>query len=343
MNKKTALGQKWSAGLVAAFAVALALSACASAPAAKTKAADALKVSVTAGSLTTLPISVGIDMGIFEKHGLTPEIVNSSNATSSTQLLTSGQLDIAALDISGTVKANQAGADIKIASGMATRYPLALVCRSDLHVAQGFPQGVLQIAKEGLSVGITGPGSGTDTHTRALLAAAGIDPKTANLVALGGLPQMIAAIQANRVDCAALFEPGTTQLAGTVDMIVDVQNGHGPDIINEAAFSVLAVSANLAKSNPEMITAIQSAMEEVSALLADPANADNVATKVAASFPNVDHDVLAGILRKLAPTFKNADIVTEPQFDATLKMYNDAWSSSVKASYADFVLPRKAN
>src|SRR5881227_601573 len=179
---RTSLGKRFAGTALAVACIATAI-ACGSSASTAGRARSGsgslpIKLNFIGGSLVTLPLFVARDMGYFGKAGLQVRPVTTNSGTSATQLLSSGQLDIAISTIPVTITANSAGGDLKIVSGGETREPVAVQCRKGVGVEPGYPRGVGSLA--GKSIGISAPGAAPDVYARAILASAGVDPSRAS-------------------------------------------------------------------------------------------------------------------------------------------------------------------
>jgi ABC-type nitrate/sulfonate/bicarbonate transport system substrate-binding protein len=295
-----------------------------------------IKLNFIAGSIASLPLFVARDMGYFAKAGLNAETITTNNGTSATQLLSSGQLDIAISTIPGTITANKAGSNLAIVSGGETREPFALQCRTGIGVTPGYPGGVRSLA--GKSIGISSPGAAPDVYARAILASAGLAPSKVSWVTLGGVPSYIAAIKAKRVDCVASVQPIQQVLVNDVDTIVDVQNGQGPKVLLDANPWVYIAARKFANGNPEVISRFRTAIKAANAFLSKPANASAVASGVAKDYPGVSQTDLTKLIKGAQSSFAGADTITATQFQDAVKAYNLAYGKDITADQSQLVL-----
>lgn len=293
-------------------------------------------LNLTAGSLTTLSLFVARDMGYFSKAGLTPQPVTTNLGTSALQLLTSGQLDFAAIDIPSTINANSAGADLVIAAGLERYAPVALQCRKGIGVTPGYPDGVRSLA--GKSIGISAVGAASDTYARIILSSAGVDPSKVSLIPPGGVPNFIAAVDANRVDCVMSFQPIQLQLANDLETIVDVQKGQGPGFLTNAMYGVMATTSKFAKSHPVVISRFQAAVTAANAFLSNPANASAVANGVAKDYPGISHTELVTLIKSVQGTFAGAETIPPSAFRDSVKAFNLAYGKDLSPDESQLVL-----
>ncbi len=338
-------------GVTAAATMLLAgLAACSSGPTADQSngstdsgapvVADGVSFSLAPGSLTNVAEYVAIDMGYFAKYGLTnPKVITSTSTATTLQLLQSGQLDFGAGNIPSTILAQQAsGTQYRVAVGIMTNEPASLVCRSSVNVSGTYPANMASL--KGLNIGLTAP---TNTETAEMIASldeAGMSQSDIKITYIqGGMPPIVAALQAGQIDCAVVYEPTQTELGDTVKTVWDVPTKNAPQLVLDSRFNVLSVTKDYADKNPQIIAAAQHAIADATALLADPANAPKIAAALASRYPDFSSDQLTALIARLAPLSVGGAEVTQSQFDASLKMFDYVNDQPIQANYSDVVLP----
>lgn len=302
--------------------------------------ASGVTFSLAPGSLTNIAEYVGIDMGYFDKYGIVDsQIVASTSGSTTLQLLQAGQLNFGAINIPSTILAEQSsGVDMKVAVGMMKKYPASLVCRKDLEISEDYPAGVKQLV--GKKIASDSPVSSSTADLLVTLSENGVDPASVTLVYVsGGLAPTIAALDSGQIDCAMVYEPAQTQLGDQVKTVFDIANDKAPQVVLDARYNVLTVTADYAQKNPAVIAAVQKAMVEITTLLADPANAPDIAKALASRYPDFDADQLAAVIARLAPTFVDGARITQEQYDANIKIFNIANEQSIDIPYSEVVLP----
>ena len=184
-------GQGWRAKAGAAFAVILGC-ALISLP---VSAATTLTVGKAAATADTLvPVNIGYELGIFEKHGLDLKIVDFSGGSKMDQAMAAGSLDISAGD--GTEMAF-------IAKGL----PMRAVCMiagpaTFLGIGVPWDSPITSVEQlKGKHIGISSPGSFTEWLARELARKEGWGPDGVTPVAIGnGVASVIAAFRQHLVD-----------------------------------------------------------------------------------------------------------------------------------------------
>jgi ABC-type nitrate/sulfonate/bicarbonate transport system substrate-binding protein len=295
--------------------------------------------SLSPGSLTNLAEYVGLDMGYFQKYGIGATKIASSSGSFTLQLLETNKLDFGAINIPSTILAAQTSkVDLRVAVGMETHYPAALVCNKSSGVTGSYPAGVKQLV--GKTIATDSPVSSSTADLYISLKANGINPSQTKITYIStGASATVAALQANRVDCAMVYEPTQNELGNTVNTVIDIENGKCPPLVNQVKYNVLTVNNSYAQQNPKVVTAAQKAMVAITDLISDPANADTIAKGVAADYPGLSETQLATLIKHLAPTFKDGAAITQAQFAASLQVYNQANNKNLNVSYSDIVLP----
>ena len=150
------------------------------------------KASATSDAL--VPVDIGYELGIFQKHGLDLKIVNFTGGSKMDQAMAAGNLDISAGD--GTEMAF-------IAKGL----PMRAVCMvsgppSFLGIGVPWDSPITSVEQlKGKNIGISSPGSFTEWLARELARNKGWGPDGVTPVAIGnGAASIIAAFRQHLVD-----------------------------------------------------------------------------------------------------------------------------------------------
>jgi NitT/TauT family transport system substrate-binding protein len=232
---------------VAVGALALALAACASsagpapgpatAPAGPTSAASArsgstpsgagvsdlptaaapsrvsMRIPFTAISIVNAPLWVAKEGGYLAEEGVDADVEYVATSTTLTQAMLSGEVAIADSGQEALVAADLAGADL-----------VAVAVGTDRFIFRLFGAGPVQSFADlrGRRMGITRYGSTTDTVTRLLLKRNGLDPdRDVTVLQVGGVPEILAALQSGSIDAGALSPPTMFRAAASYNLLVD--------------------------------------------------------------------------------------------------------------------------
>lgn len=267
------------------------------------KVQSEVRFTIFPGAFPSLGVYIADAMGYFEDEGIKVDYVNVGTGSSATQVLSSGDTDFIISDITGMALARkQTGAESYMVAGQFKRFMADLECRKGLVPAdQEYPD-VMQTVR-GLKVGITAPGSATDTYLRYSMIAAGADPDSKNIIAAGGVPNLVSAIKAKRVDCVVAYQPMQKILADDVDSVLNWAEGEGPDLFGEYVFNGVITSQEFAKQQTPTVDAVSRAMKKAIEFGSDPSNAPEIAKRTLKDFQGIDPADLEDAIRATAPTF----------------------------------------
>ena len=232
---------RWSGALIALLLAALA-AAPLSSPSA---AATALLIGTSHQTADAeLPATVGIELGIFEKHGLDVKITDFAGGSRMVQAMTAGSIGIGI----------GAGSEMAL---IAKGAPMLAVCETAStlpYFSVGLPydsplRSLDQL--KGKKVGITAAGSLTAWLARELARHEGWPPDAIDAVAIGGKPEAVAAalrahlIDANIGSTMELDELESHQLARVLASV--------SSFIGRTAAGVIFASTDMMKQHPDTI------------------------------------------------------------------------------------------
>jgi len=225
----------------------------ASAPTPPTSAPASLKVRL--GSVSVSAANAAIwsaeDGGFLRKYGLDAQVSNVADSTQAVAALLAGEIPLNC-GISGTavVASVLQGSDLVIIASTVNTFPSSLYAKSSVTSIAGLRGG---------KVGVSRFGTASDTAARIALKQGGLDPaKDVTLLQLGGLNEILAAMQSGQVDAGALSPPQTVlaRNAGFRELI-DVGALGIPYVYNG-----VATSRSYATKNAEIVDATLKALIE---------------------------------------------------------------------------------
>jgi NitT/TauT family transport system substrate-binding protein len=241
--------------LIAALGVSLVGSLQASA-----SAAEAEKKPINLGTLKMAALTnpwVGVERGIFQKHGLDVKLVYFNSGAQAINAAQAGDIDIF-LSIPGTVmSADERGFD--------------LVCLFQNEVAKkaGPDSGGMVVLKDspintladlaGKTMGVGGLHSQNTVDAQVTLRKAGVDVGKINFVEIP-YPVMPNALKAKQIDAAVALDPYTTQLQSSG--VGKVLAWYYIESIPEQPLGGWFAKRAYVKKNPELIAAFNRAMKE---------------------------------------------------------------------------------
>ncbi|MGY4624899.1 ABC transporter substrate-binding protein [Bradyrhizobium sp. USDA 4486] len=168
-----------------------------------------LKIAVGSQILNYMPLELGVKLGMFKEEGLDVTVENfQAGGSKALQALVGGSVDGTVGFYDHTIQMQAQGKEISCVF-LLNDVPGVL-----LGVRNGLADKVNTGADlKGLKLGITAPGSSTDTMARYYIKKAGLGPRDVNIIAVGsGAPGMVA-LEAKNIDALVYFDPIATLLA----------------------------------------------------------------------------------------------------------------------------------
>ncbi len=187
--------------MVAAFSV---MSANAAEPE-KTK----LKIAVGSQILNYMPLELGVKLGAFKDEGLDVTVENfQAGGSKALQALVGGSVDGTVGFYDHTIQMQAQGKQISCVFLLNDIPGVLLGVRTEL--ADKVKTGA---DLKGLKLGITAPGSSTDTMARSYIKKSGLGPRDVNIIAVGSGAPGLVTLEAKNIDALVYFDPIATLLA----------------------------------------------------------------------------------------------------------------------------------
>jgi ABC-type nitrate/sulfonate/bicarbonate transport system substrate-binding protein len=162
--------------------------------------AERMRIGYSSISGSYLGIWVAHDGGYFAKEMLKDEIILIPSGSQLAQVVTAGEVDIAALNGSSAMAAALQGADIKIIGNTTNKLIFSIYVRPEIKTIEGL---------KGKKIGVTRFGSATDIAARFALRKHNLDPqKDATILQMGAMSSIMGGLQNGSID-AGLVSPPT--------------------------------------------------------------------------------------------------------------------------------------
>jgi NitT/TauT family transport system substrate-binding protein len=275
-------------------------------------------------------------LGFFAKNGIEMSYVATPSGPAALQALAAKGADFIISDVITASSGRQNGVDVRLVAGMFKRFVAALQCRKSLNISGAYPGVMRQLV--GKTIGVTSSPSGTDTYAKYTLIDAGVDPKSVQVLPVGGVPSLVAAIQSGRVDCVTSFQPMQQTLKGTVDTVVNWSAGQGPKIFSTTyILNALATSNEYATNNPKTVRSVAKAIRQAVEYASNPANAARIAAATTKFFPGTDAATLATISEEAAPAYGYK--LSRGQVGSAIKVYKKVYNQDIPYPYSDYIAP----
>jgi ABC-type nitrate/sulfonate/bicarbonate transport system substrate-binding protein len=162
--------------------------------------ADRIRIGYSSISGSYLGLWVAHDAGIFAKEGLDDQIILIPSGSQLAQVVTAGEVDIAALNGSSAMAAALQGADLKIVGNSTNKLIFSIYSRPEIKTIEDL---------KGKKIGVTRFGSATDISARFALRKYNIDPqKDVNILQMGAMSSIMGGLKGGSID-AGLVSPPT--------------------------------------------------------------------------------------------------------------------------------------
>jgi NitT/TauT family transport system substrate-binding protein len=308
-----------AAGL--ALVAALALAGCGSGPGGSGGPTGSTVTVAAAPAVLSAAVMVGVDKGIFGRHGLDVQADISGLGPTVYPRILSGQVQLGVntwgtlvtareqnLPLTGIAPVHRGG------KGMEDDYQ-AIVARP------GGPTSLRDLA--GKVVGVPTLGSITDSQVRAALADEGVDVASVEFIALP-FPDVPAALSSSRVDAAAVFEPYLT---------VATDSGAVPlaPLSRGQAMGAVVAAQSWVEQNADLVARFQTAWAEALAYCTD--HPDDVRSVLVSRF-KMDPAVAARIR---LPIWQ--DTIDESDVQQIIDMMVRTGSAKSRLRAADLITP----
>lgn len=189
------------------------------------------------------------EQNIFKKHGLDSGLIYIRGGTTAVQALLAGEIQFGHLSPAPMMAAWAQGADFVWIG--TTTHQMVFTLFGDASIGTGADL-------KGKKIGITRLGSASDLAVRAALEQFGLGSKDVNLLSLGGIPEILAAMRAGALN-AGILSPPTSTAARDLGYRAIL---HIPDLGREFTFSGIAAKRSFVQSQSEVVRAYMAALTE---------------------------------------------------------------------------------
>jgi ABC-type nitrate/sulfonate/bicarbonate transport system substrate-binding protein len=225
-----------------------------------------------AAELTTAPLFVADALGFFSDEGLDVEFIPAGGGGNAAAVLLSGDAGLGSFTASHAYAAAAEGGKMPIIAPLAVGFQgLFFMVNGDVAAERGLdPDAPLEERLqnlEGLTIGISSPGSTTDNLARLVAAEAGLDPDSQlEIVPLGGVPDATTAMVDGRVDAAISVLPISAG-AEADGAIVLFDYGSDFESLNTVIFSAVLANNDWLNENRDVavrfLTAVARALDAI--------------------------------------------------------------------------------
>jgi NitT/TauT family transport system substrate-binding protein len=310
---------------------------------ARARAQSLQKVVMAAGGdgLHYSAIHIANAAGFFKEEGLELEIVDVNSGPRQAAALMGGSALFAPLGLIHEIKIITEGGSLVAASNLFAKLDIHVVISKEAMAKTGIKEGMTTDEKvkrlKGLKLGITSPGSTTDTNIRTIFKARSLDPdQMAQLQPVGGGTNMLAAFEKGLLDGFVWSAP-QPQIAANrhgATIVLDPFRGDLPEE-EGVPYLVMAINRDTEKQNADALRKTMRALTK--GMLFAHKNPDEGLKYVQAHFPEFDRDVLKSVWKSYLTGIPKTPVIGHDLFDNTQKWMNYTAKTPYKTKYEEVV------
>lgn len=282
-------------------------------------------ITIAQGSqgLSYAPVYVAVAMGFFEKEGIKADLQHVQGGAAALAAVTGGSAQFGGAAISSPVASIAKGAPIVVVQGVANKMTMDLVLNKRFAEQKGLtaastPEAVVKALKGG-TLGTASLGGAPDRYSRWLMQKYGFNSETdINVVRIGGLGEILAAIKQGTINGAMWSPPAGVQATAEGYGVVAVAGGSVPEF-RVHTFETLFARTDYLEKNPDTARKVLRAVAKASDLVAAKPKDTIPALK---QYFDMSPEVVEKSLNGLAGAFGNRGLMSE-----------QTWANSAKVMY----------
>jgi NitT/TauT family transport system substrate-binding protein len=219
-----------------------------------------------------LPLLVATAAGFMKAEGLDVSLIDTGSGTNSMAAILGGSVDVAGLVMSDVILAAAKGQKINAFAPLMSQYASDAVISKKVAEKVGLvpemPLKERMARMKGLTLAISGRGSGTDKIWRYLLSLGGLDPETDASLTVVKLDKMYLALRSGQIDGFNTTAPANNQAVEDGLAVWAARPSHGevPGIEN-FLYTVLCARPDFLDKNPDTVAALVRGMTKGSEMI----------------------------------------------------------------------------
>ena len=245
-----------------------------------------------------LPVTLGLERGVFARHGIDLDIAYTRGSSMTSQALLGGEREVGVLAADDVVyEVERRGADLFAFLGLNGGI-LTLMARRGITSARELAGGRL---------GVDDPASGFALVAHKILQGMGLSPGEYQTVASGGHEPRAQALREGRIDAALVTPPFSVALAAEGLRTLARARDHLPRYLGSCAVT----TRRWARENGDALRAYARAYRESLSWVLEPANREAAIAHLAGSFglaPALAGDTFAALADPADGLFRDARI-----------------------------------
>lgn len=308
---------------------------------ASTGGTTTLNVGVISNSVAFFPLYVARQQGYFaDEHLDVPTFPVLGTGARVAAALAGGSIDVAAGVMTDAYNLAKTGKTPKVIAALVNSYYVDIVVSGSAKVAPANASLLTKIKSlKGLSIGITGPGSGTSALVTYLFQLAGMNPATdATEVSLGSSPTAVLnALKSGRVQALAFFQPigQEAEADGIGSIYISPSRGDIPALNGDVHGVIYTDTSNLAgkqQAIEEFVAAVAKAEQFIHA--SSPATVQSLLSKYE---PTMKPATVAAIVPVLQKEIPAEPTISPAAYQIAATFHKTAGLVANPGSYADMI------
>jgi len=310
------------AAATAALFLATSLAACGSGSGDSADGASTTKIKIgkAVDTIGYSAIDVAIDQGYFKDAGIDVDVVTLNGSTVANGALESGDIQFAGYSSLPLLQAREKGADILSVASFDYGVPLQIVVAGSYadKIDASAPLTDRIKALDGAKIGFV---SSTDGgYIDLLVKQAGLAADAIKKVQFNSAQAALTAAESGEVDGAIGSPPSTIEAVKTGKVTTAASLREVPEYA-QTTYDLLNTTTDYAKSHPDTVKAVATAIAEADNYINDPANKQALIKLESSHFSGFSSDALGSSLG-LATYSKNG-LQTQEQWDNAVKTYTE--------------------
>jgi NitT/TauT family transport system substrate-binding protein len=302
-----------------------------------------LTIGVGGYTFAYLPLFVANATGMLAEDGLQVDLIQTGSGATAMAAMLGGSFDICGLVLSDVILAATKGQRIAVFAPLMSQYAsdaiISKAAADKVGIKPGMPLMERIKRLKGLTLAVSGRGSGIDKMWRYMFKQAGLDPDRDVTLTVIKLDQMYPALRAGQIDGYNTTAPANIRAVdeGLAVWVARPSQGEVPGL-DGFVYTILSASPAAMQSNRAELTILARGLARANALINDdPAKAADAVHKTL--WAQTDLSLLQHAIADQHTAFARHMTLTQAQFDQN-KDFMQGFGDDVKAvTYKDVIDP----
>jgi ABC-type nitrate/sulfonate/bicarbonate transport system substrate-binding protein len=299
-------------------------------------------ITTPGAALHFFPAHLAEAAGLFASEGLEVEWVDVGAGSKQVASVIGGSATMTMLGMQPAITASERGAELVAFAALFNKYPIQVVLNPEVMKRVGLKANMPIDEKvkrlTGLTIGITGVGSSSDSVIRSLLLARGMDPdKVLRIQPMGGPIAMLAALEKKAIDGAMLSAPQAqiAEAGGYGQSAIDPLTGEVPEL-NGVPYTAMITSRETLARHPElMLKATRSLAKAMLLEETNPEQAQHLLHKKI--FPDINAKLFASFEPSYRPAAAKTPVIGREDYARLLQWMKILDPKPITVSYEQMI------